>query len=102
MASSFLRAALYARVSTDQKAKANTIDSQLDAIRSRVAQDGLVLGPNDSTPSRYRSKGPEPFTAQASATTTPAWPSGGPRPPRASACARPRSVPLRPPACPSA
>ena len=38
-----LRAALYARVSSDQQAKAATIESQLSAIEERSAQDNHVL-----------------------------------------------------------
>src|SRR5262249_56077120 len=45
MASGTLRAALYARVSTEQQAKANTIGSQMDALRQRIQQDGLGLDP---------------------------------------------------------
>jgi len=37
-----LRAAAYARVSTDQQAQRQTIDSQVEAIRERMAQDGLA------------------------------------------------------------
>ena len=37
------RAALYARVSSEQQAQAGTIDSQLAAIRQRIAQDGLSI-----------------------------------------------------------
>jgi site-specific DNA recombinase len=35
--------ALYARVSSDQQAEAHTIDSQVAALRARVAEDGLVV-----------------------------------------------------------
>src|SRR3989442_9945136 len=35
--------ALYARVSSDQQAEAHTIGSQIDALRARVADDGLVV-----------------------------------------------------------
>ena len=45
MASGTLRTALYARVSTEQRAKANTISSQVDALRQRIEQDGLGLDP---------------------------------------------------------
>ena len=37
------RAAIYARVSSDRQAQDGTIDSQVQALRERVAQDGLVL-----------------------------------------------------------
>jgi site-specific DNA recombinase len=37
----FLRAAIYARVSSDQQAEAGTIASQLQALRERLAQDNL-------------------------------------------------------------
>ena len=38
-----LQAATYARVSTDQQADANTIESQVAALRARVQDDGLAL-----------------------------------------------------------
>jgi site-specific DNA recombinase len=37
------RAALYARVSSKQQTEANTIASQLDALRARIGADGLEL-----------------------------------------------------------
>jgi len=37
--------ALYARVSSDQQAQAQTIDSQLSALRERIEQDGARLSP---------------------------------------------------------
>ena len=40
-----LRAAIYARVSSEQQAKNDTIASQLEALRGRVEQDGLALDP---------------------------------------------------------
>ena len=40
-----VRAALYARVSSDQQASAGTIQSQIDAILSRAAQDQLTIDP---------------------------------------------------------
>ena len=40
-----LRAAIYARVSSEQQAKNSTIASQLDALRGRLEQDGLALDP---------------------------------------------------------
>ena len=43
MTKSQLRAALYARVSSDHQAKAATIESQLSAIESRIAEDKHVL-----------------------------------------------------------
>jgi site-specific DNA recombinase len=43
MSKTELRAALYARVSSDQQAKTATIESQLSALESRVAQDNHVL-----------------------------------------------------------
>jgi site-specific DNA recombinase len=39
------QAALYARVSTDRQAEAQTIGSQLAALRERAAADGLVIAP---------------------------------------------------------
>ncbi len=38
-----LQAALYARVSSEQQAEANTIDSQLAELRTRIAADGVDL-----------------------------------------------------------
>jgi site-specific DNA recombinase len=38
-----LRAAIYARVSSDQQAEAGTIASQVEALEERVRQDGLTL-----------------------------------------------------------
>jgi len=43
MSSGTVRAALYARVSSEQQAQAGTIGSQLEALRRRVAEDGLGL-----------------------------------------------------------
>jgi site-specific DNA recombinase len=40
-----MRAALYARVSSEQQAKQATIDSQLVALRARLTADGLLLEP---------------------------------------------------------
>lgn len=40
-----LAAALYARVSSDQQAQAQTIDSQVAALRERMAADGAVWQP---------------------------------------------------------
>jgi site-specific DNA recombinase len=39
------RAALYARVSSDQQAQAQTIASQVEALQERLRQDGLELDP---------------------------------------------------------
>src|SRR5262245_28505497 len=38
-----VRAAIYARVSSDQQAEAGTISSQVTALEGRVGQDGLAL-----------------------------------------------------------
>jgi site-specific DNA recombinase len=38
-----VRVAIYARVSTDQQAEAQTIASQLAVLRARVVQDGYTL-----------------------------------------------------------
>jgi site-specific DNA recombinase len=38
-----IRAAIYARVSTDQQAEANTIASQIEALEERLGRDGLPL-----------------------------------------------------------
>ncbi len=40
---STMTVALYARVSSEQQAQAHTIDSQLAALRERIAQDGQLL-----------------------------------------------------------
>src|SRR5262249_9496205 len=40
-----LAVAIYARVSSDQPARAQTIDSQVAALRSRIVADGCVLLP---------------------------------------------------------
>ena len=40
---SSVRAAIYARVSSDQQAQEQTITSQVAALRERVASDGLIL-----------------------------------------------------------
>jgi site-specific DNA recombinase len=42
---STMTVALYARVSSEQQAQAHTIDSQLAALRERIAQDGQLLLP---------------------------------------------------------
>ena len=42
---STVTAALYARVSSDQQAQAQTIDSQLAALRERSAKDAVILNP---------------------------------------------------------
>ena len=41
---SAFQAALYARVSSDQQAQAQTIQSQLEALRARIQADGGELG----------------------------------------------------------
>ena len=38
-----VRAALYARVSSEQQAEAGTIGSQIEALRERIAEDGLGI-----------------------------------------------------------
>ena len=43
MKSSEMRAGVYARVSSEQQAQAGTIGSQLEALRRRVAEDGLAV-----------------------------------------------------------
>jgi site-specific DNA recombinase len=40
-----IQAAIYARVSSEQQAAANTIASQLAALRERLTKDGLSLHP---------------------------------------------------------
>lgn len=39
--------ALYARVSSDRQVQQATIDSQLAALRERIAQDGFAVLPSD-------------------------------------------------------
>ena len=39
----YVRAALYARVSSEQQAQAKTIASQIEALKERIAKDGLEL-----------------------------------------------------------
>src|SRR5262245_38480174 len=41
--SGVLRAAIYARVSSERQAHEDTIDSQVQALRGRVHEDGLTL-----------------------------------------------------------
>ena len=43
MRTSTLRSAIYARVSSEQQAQAGTIESQIEALRKRVVDDGLDL-----------------------------------------------------------
>jgi site-specific DNA recombinase len=40
-----VEAALYARVSSDQQTRGQTIASQVAALRERIAADGLTLDP---------------------------------------------------------
>lgn len=42
-----LRVALYARVSSEKQAEANTIASQVAELRQRIAQDGCTIGDDD-------------------------------------------------------
>ena len=42
-----LQIALYARVSTDQQARGNTVDSQVAALRDRIGADGVALEAED-------------------------------------------------------
>ena len=37
-----LRAGLYARVSSEQQAKENTVASQVEALRQRITEDGVT------------------------------------------------------------
>jgi site-specific DNA recombinase len=46
MKTHYLRAAIYARVSSEQQTKEHTIASQIEAIRQRVLGDGLDLDPD--------------------------------------------------------
>ncbi len=43
MRTATLRSAIYARVSSEQQAQAGTIESQVEALRKRVVEDGLDL-----------------------------------------------------------
>ena len=43
-----LQIALYARVSTDQQARGNTMDSQVAALRDRIGADGVALEAEDA------------------------------------------------------
>ena len=42
-ANHYVRAAIYARVSSEQQAQAQTIASQIEALKDRVTKDGLQL-----------------------------------------------------------
>jgi site-specific DNA recombinase len=42
-----LNGAIYARVSSEQQTSDNTIASQIEALETRLAQDGLTLTPNE-------------------------------------------------------
>src|SRR5580692_6214505 len=42
-----MRVALYARVSSEKQAEANTIASQLAELRQRIAQDGCAIEEDD-------------------------------------------------------
>jgi site-specific DNA recombinase len=42
-----IRAAIYARVSSEQQAADSTINSQIAALEARLAQDGLSLMPDE-------------------------------------------------------
>ena len=48
-----LNVAIYARVSSEQQASDNTIASQIEALETRLAQDGLTLTPDE----RYTDEG---------------------------------------------
>ena len=48
MGTDHLRASIYARVSSEQQARDNTIASQLEALKQRVEHDGLGLDPRAS------------------------------------------------------
>jgi len=45
---SLLQGALYARVSSEQQSQAQTIQSQLTALRARIQADGVQLAPQGS------------------------------------------------------
>src|SRR5688500_372521 len=44
MGEATIRAAIYARVSSDQQAQERTIDSQVEALMARAREDGLDVG----------------------------------------------------------
>ena len=46
--------ALYARVSSEQQAQAQTIDSQLAALRERIAREGALLSPEHLPPISFK------------------------------------------------
>src|SRR5215207_9618664 len=50
--------AIYARVSSEQQATSNTIDSQIAALEARLAQDGLCLTPRVALPTRATAEPP--------------------------------------------
>jgi hypothetical protein len=56
--SQLVRAALYARVSSEQQAQAGTIGSQVAAIEQRVQQDGLPLRRPAGMPQQAGADGP--------------------------------------------
>src|ERR1700747_3502986 len=45
MHNTLIRPALYGRVSTEHQSVQETIDSQIEALRRRIAADGLVYDP---------------------------------------------------------
>src|SRR6266852_9568638 len=47
MSNANVRVALYARVSSERQAEANTIASQVAEVRQRIAQDGCTLQEED-------------------------------------------------------
>ena len=60
------RVALYARVSTEQQARDNTIASQIAALRERIAADGRQLeGSVSARASEYRCPKLKPVGGQA-------------------------------------
>ena len=43
LATTTVRAALYARVSSEQQTQQSTVDSQVEALQERIRNDGLTL-----------------------------------------------------------
>ncbi len=81
MRNATLRAAIYARVSSEQQAKNATVASQLDALRGRLEQDGLALDPTRATAAacssarRWSGCGTRPPPGPWTASTS--WPPAG-------------------------
>ena len=53
-------AAFYARVSSDAQAREHTIDSQIAALKERIAADGYALEPDDAAAQWLEENDPPP------------------------------------------